>query len=93
MFYSRLMSIVDTEQATVIWMVDEVPVRMRHAGRRWRVTDMPTRLRESIWEQPLEGAGTMSGWRFQATDEQGISFVFDVFRVGEHEWHVHHTYD
>ena len=53
---------------------------MFYAGRRWRVTDTPTRIRESIWTAPLQDHRGLYGWRFQATDEQGESFVFDVYR-------------
>lgn len=65
-----------------IWMVDDIPARMTFADRRWRVTDMPTRLRDAVWALPLE-AGHASrglyGWRFQGKDDDGLSLVFDVF--------------
>lgn len=72
-------------------MVNDIPARMVYAGRRWRVTDRPTRLRESIWSAPLEAHSGLYGWRFQATDRSGASFVFDVFR-SEDDWHVHRMY-
>lgn len=69
------------------------PARMVYAGREWRVTDMPTLLRSSVWELPLdEGHRHMYGWRFQATDHEGRSYVFDVF-AGEDGWHVHRAYE
>ncbi|MFE7843626.1 hypothetical protein ACFUTX_00370 [Microbacterium sp. NPDC057407] len=71
-------------------MVNDVPARMFYAGQRWRVTDTPTRLRESIWAA-LETLHGLYGWRFQATNERGESFVFDVFRA-ENDWHVHRAY-
>jgi hypothetical protein len=64
---------------------------MFYAGRRWRVTDTPTRLRASIREMPVNGAGSLHGWRFQATDDSGESSVFDVYRSAD-GWHVHHSY-
>ncbi|OZB80607.1 hypothetical protein [Microbacterium sp. 13-71-7] len=79
------------EQSATVWMVNDVPVRMVFAGKRWRVTDMPTRLRDSIWSVPLEAPHPLYGWRFQGTDDAGESYVFDVYK-GEHGWHVHHTY-
>jgi hypothetical protein len=79
------------ETTVTLWMVDDVPARMICAGRRWRVTDTPTRLRESVWAVPLEEPHSLYGWRFQATDEAGESFVFDVYRT-EDDWHVHRTY-
>ncbi|GAA1969028.1 hypothetical protein GCM10009776_35150 [Microbacterium deminutum] len=74
-----------------MWLVDNVPVRMFYVGRRWRITDTPTRLRESIWTAPLTPPGGLYGWRFQATDEGGESFVFDVYRT-ETDWYVHRSY-
>lgn len=50
---------------------------------------MPTRLRHSLWRAPLEHH---AGWRFQGTDEDGVSMVFDVFE-SEDGWHVHRSYD
>lgn len=80
------------EQAATLWMVDDVPSRMVYAGRRWRVTDTPTRLRHSIWASRPESHTGLYGWRFQGTDESGVSLVFDVYR-GEDGWHVHRSYD
>jgi hypothetical protein len=72
-------------------MINDIPARMVYAGRRWRVTDTLTRLTESVWALPLDGPKRMYGWRFQATDPTGGSFVFDVYR-DEHDWHVHRIY-
>ncbi|MDR6868431.1 hypothetical protein J2Y69_003047 [Microbacterium resistens] len=85
------MSAVTVEQPVTLWMVNETPARMIYAGRRWRVTDTPTRLRESIWAAPLQPHRGLYGWRFQGTDEAGESLVFDVYKSGD-GWHVHHTY-
>ena len=85
------MSDTAAEHDVTSWLVDDIPARMFYAGRRWRVSDMPTRLRESVWAAPLHGGGGLYGWRFQATDEDGVSFVFDVFRT-ESDWHVHRAY-
>lgn len=71
-------------------MTDDIPMRMFYAGCRWRITDTPTRLRHSIWDQPTDGQA-LYGWPFQATDEHGATYVFDVYRQ-EVGWHVHHTY-
>ncbi|MEV7609364.1 hypothetical protein AB0N61_07790 [Microbacterium sp. NPDC089320] len=77
-------------------MVDDIPSRMVFAGRRWKVTDTPTRLGDS--GRPVASAsGSASqrgshGWRFQGTDDDGRSLVFDVFE-GADGWHVHHSYD
>ena len=79
------------EHELTLWMTDDIPVRMFFAGRRWRITDTPTRLRDSIWERESHSTRGMYGWRFQATDDAGESVVFDVYK-GETDWHVHRTY-
>lgn len=73
-------------------MVNDIPTRMVFCGRRWQVSDTPTRLRDSLWTAPLEEHRGLYGWRFQATDEDGKSLVFDVFK-GADGWHVHRSYD
>lgn len=75
-----------------IWMVGGIPTRMIYAGRRWRVSDSPTRLRYSIWFALPERHAGLYGWRFQGTDEDEHSVVFDVFE-GDGGWHVHRTYE
>lgn len=40
-------------------------------------------------DEPNRG---LYGWRFQGTDETGLSLVFDVYK-GEDDWHVHRCYD
>jgi hypothetical protein len=86
------MKTASIEHEAILWMADDIPVRMVYAGRRWRVTDHPTRLRESIWASPLEERVGLYGWRFQATDAAGESFVFDVYR-GAEGWWVHRAYE
>lgn len=75
-----------------IWMVDDTPSRMVFAGHRWRVSDTPTRLREALWRTPGASRSGPSGWRFQGTNEDGRSLVFDVLESVD-GWHVHHCYD
>lgn len=82
---------VSVEHEVTLWMTDDIPVRMFYAGRRWRVTDTPTRVRESIWAVNAGSSPGLYGWRFQATDDAGESVVFDVYRA-EDDWHVHHRY-
>lgn len=70
-------------------MVEDIPTRMVFAGRRWRVADTPTRLTSSMLIEPHP---EFDGWRFQGTDDDGISLVFDVFE-GDGGWHVHRSYE
>lgn len=80
------------EQPVTIWMANDIPARMVYAGQRWRITDTPTRLRDSIWSAPLEEHHGLYGWRFQGTNDDGDSRVFDVYRV-EEGWQIHRSYD
>lgn len=81
------------EQLTLWMTVDEVPSRMFYAGRRWRVSDTPTRLPSSGRHTKCgDVAESVSGWRFQGTNEDGRSFVFDVY-PDVRGWHVHRVYD
>lgn len=82
------------EEPATIWFANEIPVRMFYAGFRWRVTDTPTRLRDSIWSVPLDGPRHgLYGWRFQGTaEDDGETLVFDVYK-GPDGWRVHHVYE
>ena len=75
-----------------IWMVDDIPARMVFAGHRWTVTDTPTRPRSSVWGAPLDANHGLDAWRFQGTDDDGNSLVFDVFKSAD-GWHVHRSYE
>ncbi|MDF2581144.1 MULTISPECIES: hypothetical protein [Microbacterium] len=85
----------DTTSAhdVTLWLVDDIPARMFYAGRRWTVSDIPTRLRDSVWSLAADDDRRrgLYGWRFQATDSDGEAFVFDVY-CGEGGWHVHRAY-
>lgn len=86
---------IDTTSShdVTLWLVDDVPARMFYAGRRWSVSDCPTRLRDSVWSLAADDDRRrgLYGWRFQATDTEGESFVFDVY-CGEEGWHIHRAY-
>ncbi|MGO2746211.1 hypothetical protein [Microbacterium sp.] len=86
------MNTIAVEHQVTLWLVDDVPVRMVYAGRRWRITDTPTRFRHSIWTAPRESSTGLYGWRFQGTNEDGLSLIFDVYKA-EDGWHVHRAYD
>jgi len=69
-----------------------VPERVVWAGVRFRVTDTPTPL-----DLDLSFATHLpflpTAWRFQGTNDQGESLVFDVVSVaGGQAWRVLHTY-
>lgn len=49
------------EHELTLWFEDDVPARMVFAGTRWLVSDMPTRLRESVWSAALGKRGSGDG--------------------------------
>jgi hypothetical protein len=81
-----------SEHPGTLWLNNDIPERMVYLGRRWRVTDIPTRLRHSVWNTAPEPGRGLYGWRFQGTDDDGLSLVFVVFKA-EDGWHVHRSYD
>lgn len=89
MFYSRIMKPATARPPATIWMADDSPTRMVFAGRRWRVTDTPTRLKDATLIEPFP---ELDGWRFHGTDGDGVSLVFDVFEEDD-GWHVHRSYE
>jgi hypothetical protein len=62
-----------------LWNAAGVPVRLIWDGRRYRVSDRPTPIRESVdipaMTHPLE---RLVGYRMQITGEDGKSVVVDV---------------
>jgi hypothetical protein len=77
-------------EQVVVRFEGEIPERFVCAGVRYRVTDMPTRLEDelSVLTHPL----AISGWRFQGTDEDGASHMFDVCRR-ETSWELLRMWD
>ncbi len=69
-----------------------LPARLLWNSRNYRVTDQPTVLDSDYWAMthPLPG---FAGWRFQGTDEDGESRVFDVCRAAEDRWQLLRVYD
>jgi hypothetical protein len=79
-----------TGLAVRVWLVDGRPVRLVHDGTRYRVTDTPTRLED---ENPdLAYRLGLTGWRFQGTDEHGLSHMFDIRCDGD-QWQLIRVYD
>jgi hypothetical protein len=80
-------------ETLTVWVDSQgVPDRMVWEGTRYRVTDTPTPL-----ELDLNAVTHLSilptGWRFQGTNDEGESLVFDVISVGDaHRWRVLNTY-
>jgi hypothetical protein len=79
-----------TGSAITVWLVNGRPARVVHDGTRYRVTDRPTRLEDENPE--LAYRLGLSGWRFQGTDEQGLSHMFDIRRNSD-DWSLIRVYD
>ena len=77
------MSITHTTDTVAVW-VDPTgaPTRMFWAGRRYRVTDTPTRLgpgTDLLYASAMtHPPSPLTGWRFQGSSEDGDTRVFDV---------------
>ncbi|MDH6181424.1 hypothetical protein M2152_001606 [Microbacteriaceae bacterium SG_E_30_P1] len=83
------MSLIDATRLT-IWFEGSVPYGLVWEGRHYRVTDTPTRLEDEVlgFTHPLD----IIGWRFQGTDDDDRSRMFDVRQLGG-EWIVVRVYD
>jgi len=73
------MSLLHAEAVTV-WCEGSVPYGIIWASKHYRVTDTPTRLEHEI------------GWRFQGTDDDEVSRMFDVRRAAA-GWELVRTYE
>lgn len=73
------MDTVDVEHDVTLWMVNDIPARMVYAGRRWQITDTPTRLRHSVQQDTLTHRGLAGDPLFKArrTLHNGASFLTD----------------
>lgn len=70
-----------------------IPSRFVWEGRRYRITDTPTRFdpdQAAVTHPP----STPAGWRFQGTSEDGEDTrVFDVLYIeARQEWLLLHSY-
>jgi hypothetical protein len=83
------MSLVDGLQL-VIRFEGDVPERFVCGTTRYRVTDTPTRLEDelSVLTHPID----LTGWRFQGTDDDGTSHMFDIVRRGD-RWELLRIWD
>lgn len=84
-----------TDTAATVWWAEGTPTRLVWAGRRWRVSDTPTRLTVTRAELPTaitHAPERTVGWRFQATsDEDGEALVVDIVPQGA-GWGVARTW-
>jgi hypothetical protein len=93
------MSIMHTTDAVAIWLDPRgAPVRMVWAGRRYRISDTPTRLGPEpdglLSPEMTHPPRPLVGWRFQGTADDGDSRIFDVRRRGPAgEWELFRIID
>lgn len=92
------------DPVAIVWADPEGrPMRLVWAGRRWRVSDQPTVITEPVsWWRRLDpdarslhlAPRTCTGWRFQATSDDGRTCVLDVRDDGDPaRWFVVKVYD
>ena len=83
------MTLIDATRLT-IWFEGGVPYGLVWEGRHCRVTDTPTHLEDEIagLTHPLD----LVGWRFQGTDDDDLSRMFDIRQIGG-EWIVVRVYE
>lgn len=93
-----------SDPVAIVWADPEGrPMRLVWAGRRWRVSDQPTVITEPVsWWRRLDpdarslhlAPRTCTGWRFQATSDDGRTCVLDVRDDGDPaRWFVVKVYD
>ena len=68
------------ETRITVWFESDVPYGLVWEGKHYRVTDTPTRLENS------------SGWRFQGSDDDDLTRIFDIVRVGP-GWEMLRVYE
>lgn len=86
--------ITRTSEPVQVWMERGVPSRLVWRGQRFRVSDVPTPIRESIdvpgMTHPIE---RRVGFRFQATGEDGEAHVVDVHVAKDGRYSLVAVYD
>lgn len=91
------------DETVTVWVSDDgVPQRIVWRARRYRVSDVPTRLQPTFpgWqtETAFDPAIThppepRESWRFQATADGGETLVFDVgLDLYSARWRLLRTY-
>lgn len=87
-----------TKEKVAVWLTNGIPVRLVWEGRRHRVNDTPTRLGDPSvdWWLPVitHPPAEWIGWRFQAVDEDGRAFMFEVQYIeSREEWELLRVYE
>lgn len=101
---SRARAAAAADPVAIVWAdPDGRPLRLVWAGARWRVTDRPTVITEPVsWWRRLDPDARSShlapractGWRFQATADDGRTCVLDVRDDGDPaRWFVVKVYE
>lgn len=77
-------------ERVVVRFEGDVPERFFCEGVLYRVTDIPTRLEDEM--AALTHPLAITGWRFQGTDADGTSRIFDICRSPD-GWTLLRSYD
>jgi hypothetical protein len=86
--------VLATNEEIAVWVEDGVPRRLVHRGRRFEVSDTPTRLAEPDIPFITHPPAMPRAWRFQGTDSSGVALIFDVRHdVATDRWILIHVYN
>jgi hypothetical protein len=77
-----------------VWIAEGLPDRLVWDGRRYRVSDTPTAIREDVMVSGMtHPIARRIGFRMQVTGEDGQSAVVDVHEAASGEWTLVAVYD
>ena len=85
-----------THEPVALWFERDLPARLVWSCRRWRVSDTPTELRVEPAVTPAfitHPPRRFVGWRFQATDDDGTTHMFEVVLGADGGWVLGRVYD
>jgi hypothetical protein len=85
--------ITRTSDPVDVWLEHGVPTGLLWRGTRYRVSDAPTPIYESVDAGMTHPIERRIGFRFQATDEAGQSHVVDVHRQRDGRYSLVAVYD
>ena len=88
------MTILTAADPVAVWLDAGQPSRLVWRGRRFQVSDTPTPIRQqSDFYGATHSPERLVGFRFQGTDSDGTSYIFDVHGSASTGWQVVAYYD
>lgn len=89
--YFLLMTDVAVEHKLTVWLVNDIPARMFYAGRRWQVSDIPTRIASRSGPPHCRTTQACTGGASRRQTTR-VSPTFSTCTAASTNWHVHRTY-